>query len=88
MTTDYKNTSLWRAAFAGTGLSQAQEESRNRLRTALARIEADIESYWSKYPKAVRDSLFTMSVTFISFGTLLQRFVDQPTRSIRLKVLF
>ncbi|MGC9959877.1 HD domain-containing protein, partial [Roseiarcus sp.] len=54
MTTDYKNTSLWRAAFAGTGLSQAQEESRNRLRTALARIEADIAELLVKIPESCK----------------------------------
>jgi hypothetical protein len=50
MTTDYKNTTLWRTAFAGTGLSEAQSEARDRLRTALGQIDTYVADLLAKVP--------------------------------------
>jgi hypothetical protein len=39
MTTDYKNTSLWKAAFCGAGLSTAERALRDKLNSVLDDLE-------------------------------------------------
>jgi hypothetical protein len=54
MPTDYKNTTLWKAAFAGLNLSDAQSEMRDRLRTALSQFETHVSDLLSKIPDSCK----------------------------------
>ena len=54
MTTDYRNTTLWKAAFCGTGLTKAERSAREKLKVALNDLETHVSDILTKIPPDCR----------------------------------
>ncbi len=54
MTTSYRNSTLWKAAFCGADLSSDQRAARNKLKVALDDLEEHVKVLLTKIPEDCR----------------------------------